>query len=210
MLDMLRRWWRGDAQRQRAPAAGNPAEIGGGPLKIGGAQSAMPDPAVDVLGAASLPKDARGQPVTEATVALVARFEGFRAWAYLCPAGVPTIGYGATFYPGGRRVTLNDPSVTEASAREMLRRHLRDFAAEVDGLVTVPLTEGERGALISFAFNVGLGAFRDSTLLRRLNAGDRDGASGQFARWNQAGGKVLPGLVARRVAEAAMFRGVAL
>lgn len=168
----------------------------------------IPDPAVDTLGAASLPADTRGGPVPDSAVRIVAQYEGFRARPYLCPAGVPTIGYGATRHADGRPVRMTDPPITEAAAMELLRRQLREFAGEVDRLVAVPLAEHERAALISFAFNVGSAALARSTLLRLLNAGDRDGASGQFVRWNQGGGKVLAGLVNRRTAETRLFRGL--
>jgi len=192
MLDALRRWWSG-GQRPTGPV--------------------LVQPGNDRLGADTLPTvpgDTRGGPVPDAAVALVAKWEGFRSRPYLCPAGVPTIGYGATYYMDGKRVTLGDAPLQEPDARLLLRSHLARFAGQVDAAVKVPINAGERGALVSLAYNIGIGAFRGSTLLAMLNAGNRDGAAGQFARWNRAGGKVLTGLTARRAEEAAMFRGVAL
>ena len=183
--------------------------IFGGPAPA----SLIPPAPADTLGAATLP--AAGIPVSaigdapelpEAAIALVKRWEGFRAKPYLCPAGVPTIGYGATFYLTGRAVTLQDPPIGEAEATILLRKMLAKFAGDVRAVVKVPLTPNELGALTSLAFNIGVGAFGKSTLLRKLNAGDRAGAAEQFGVWKMGGGKVLPGLVSRRAEEAALFR----
>jgi lysozyme len=189
-------------------------------------RDAVPPPAADMLGAATLPPseknpkskpdqmlphvviDTRGRAVPEECVELVAKWEGFREDAYLCPAGVWTIGYGTTRWPDGRRVKSGE-KITRKVADGMMRLHLRDFASEVDRLVDVPLTTHERAALISFTYNVGSSAFASSTLRKLLNEGDRAGAAEQFRRWNKAGGQVSQGLINRRAEEAAMFRGVA-
>lgn len=138
-------------------------------------------------------------------LALIKSFEGFSARPYLCPAGVPTIGYGATYYPDGRRVTMQDKPVTEADATAMLRSMLASYEAGVSRYVLVPVTQGQFDALVSFAYNLGLSALKSSTLLRLVNARDWQGAAAQFGRWNRAGGKVLPGLTRRREAERVMF-----
>ena len=140
-------------------------------------------------------------------VALIKQFEGFSAKPYLCPAGVPTIGYGATYYPDGKRVTMADRPVSEADATAMLRSMLASYEAGVSRYVLVPVTQGQFDALVSFAYNLGLSALKSSTLLRLLNARDYAGAAAQFARWNRAGGKVLPGLTRRREAERKLFVG---
>lgn len=140
-------------------------------------------------------------------LSLIQQFEGFRAKPYKCPAGVPTIGYGATYYPDGRRVTMADRPVSEADATAMLRSMLASYEAGVDRYVSVPLTQGQFDALVSFAYNLGLSALKSSTLLRLLNLRDYAGAAAQFGRWNRAGGKVLPGLTRRREAERQMFVG---
>lgn len=140
-------------------------------------------------------------------LALIKQFEGFSARPYLCPAGVPTIGYGATYYPDGRRVTMQDRPVTEADATAMLRAMLASYEAGIARYVQVPLTQGQYDALVSFAYNLGLAALKSSTLLRLLNARNYAGAAAQFPRWNRAGGKVLPGLTRRREAERVMFLG---
>lgn len=144
------------------------------------------------------------KPVCAAAVALVKHFEGLYPKAYLCPAGVPTVGFGHT----GPDVRLG-MTITEAQAEQLLAADLAEAAAVVDKYVRVPLPENPRGALASFVFNLGGGAFASSTLLRLLNLGDTAGAAEQFGRWTKAkvnGVSVdLPGLVARRAAEAALF-----
>lgn len=142
-------------------------------------------------------------PVCEEAVNLVKHFEGLYLNAYLCPAGVPTIGYGHT---AGVKM---GQTITTAQADDLLQADLTAAAAQVDKLVTVPLTPQQRGALASFVFNLGAGSLQSSTLLRLLNQGDYEGAAGQFGRWVYAtvnGVKTqLPGLVKRRAAEADLF-----
>lgn len=139
------------------------------------------------------------------TLALVKRFEGFSARPYLCPADVWTIGWGTTRGADGRAVTGQTPPVTEAEAQALLARDLAQALAAVQRLVTLPLTPGQAGALASFVYNLGASRLKASTLLRRLNAGDAEGAAAEFGKWVMAGGRVLPGLKARRAAERALF-----
>lgn len=142
--------------------------------------------------------------INAAGLALIKEFEGLRLRAYLCPADVPTIGYGTTVYPDGRRIRVGD-EITQAQAEEYLRNDLRVFEREVERMVLVPVNENQFSALVSFAYNVGPAALRKSTMLRSINAHRYADAAGEFARWNQAAGKVLPGLVRRREAERALF-----
>jgi lysozyme len=146
------------------------------------------------------------KPVCPAAVDLVRHFEGLYLKAYLCPAGVPTIGVGAT----GPDIHLG-LVWTKDQADARLAADLAEAAEDVDRYVKVPLSDDERGALSSFTFNLGGGALASSTLLKLLNSGDRAGAAAQFGRWTKAkvnGVSVdLPGLVSRRAAEAALFQG---
>lgn len=137
--------------------------------------------------------------ISKAGLDLIKQFEGLYLKAYRCPAGVPTIGYGHT-----AGVSMGQ-TITQQQADDYLRRDVRQFERAVARLVTVPLTQGQFDALVSFAFNLGEGALAQSTLMRLLNAGDYAGAAAQFDRWNKAGGRVLPGLVRRRAAERALF-----
>jgi lysozyme len=133
-------------------------------------------------------------------VALVKHFEGVRLRAYRDPVGILTIGYGHTGADvhSGLVISLEQ-------AEEILRFDLRRFERGVTGLVKVPLNDNQFAALVSFAFNLGVGALGRSTLLKKLNAGDYKGAYLEFGKWTRAGGRVLPGLVRRRAAEAQLF-----
>lgn len=145
--------------------------------------------------------------VCKAAIDLVKHFEGLYLTAYLCPAGVPTIGYGHT---DGVRM---GQTITEAQADAFLAADLAEVAADVDRYVKVLLTDDQRSALASFVFNLGAGSLASSTLLRKLNVGDAAGAAAEFGRWTKArvGGQMvdLPGLVARRAAEQALFESKA-
>jgi lysozyme len=145
--------------------------------------------------------------VTLAT-AICKRFEGFRARPYLCPAGVPTIGYGATYYPNGKRVTLTDAPITEPIASFILTRELiHTYAPGVIRLCPALATDTPRfNAILDFAYNLGLGRLQTSTLRRCINAQDWRGAIEQINKWVRGGGRVLPGLVARRAAESQLLR----
>lgn len=141
---------------------------------------------------------------TSACFDLVRHFEGLYLKVYRCPAGVLTIGYGHTGPDLAAGLTI-----TEEQADDLLRRDLTRAAGDVDRLVKVPLEPFERDALTSFVFNLGAGALGNSTLLKRLNAGDREAAAAEFLKWNKATvngqKKVLAGLVKRREAERSLF-----
>ena len=130
---------------------------------------------------------------------LIKEFEGLRLQAYQCSANIWTIGYGHT-----ADVSANDV-ITEEEALSFLRQDVAESERTVNQYVHVPLTQNQFDALVSFVFNLGVGNFRTSTLLRKLNAGDDDGAAQEFGCWIHAGGKALPGLVRRREAERALF-----
>lgn len=130
---------------------------------------------------------------------LIRRFEGCRLTAYLDAVGIPTIGWGET-----KGVKMGD-KITQAQADDRLLTRYDEFQAKVVKLVTHRITDNQLGALVCFAYNVGVTAFAKSTLLKKLNAGDVKGAASEFLRWNKAGGKVLNGLTKRRVAERDLF-----
>jgi len=130
-------------------------------------------------------------------------FEGFYPRPYLCPAGVPTIGYGATFYEDGTRVTLADPSITRERAEQLLAFHLRRrFLPAALKLCPGANTAGRLAGLVDFAFNLGEGNLRASTLRRKVNSGEWDEVPAQHMRWNRAAGRVLRGLTRRCQARA--------
>jgi lysozyme len=132
-------------------------------------------------------------------------FEGFRAKPYKCPAGVPTIGYGSTFYSNGKKVTLKDKLITEQDATNLLTTVVTNFSSGVSKLLKIQVTQNQFDALVDFAYNVGIGNLKSSTLLKKVNAKNFSGAALEFIKWNKADGKVLPGLTKRRTAEKDLF-----
>lgn len=137
---------------------------------------------------------------------LIAGFEGLRLSPYLCSAGVPTIGYGSTFYPSGKKVTMQDKPITQATALWMLKETANKFAVEVDKLVTSNVNQNQFNSLVSFAFNLGSSALGKSTLLKKVNANPNDPTiKNEFAKWNKATGVVNAGLTKRRTKEAELY-----
>lgn len=142
-----------------------------------------------------------------AAIALIKSFESFRSRPYLDTGNVPTIGYGATIYPDGRKVTMQDHPIDEPTALEYLEHHVEwRVCPVIDATVRVPLSQCQYDALTSFVYNVGrIGP----TMLAKLNAGDFRGAANEFPRWNKDDGRVVDGLTRRRASERALFLGVA-
>ena len=134
---------------------------------------------------------------TDNCVQLIKRFEGLYLKAYVCPAGVLTIGYGHT-----RGVKPGD-KINELQAEIYLREDVEACEIQLNYL-TLPINQHQFDALCSFIFNLGIGNFMQSTLLKKLKAGDNTAAD-EILRWDKSGGKVLPGLTARRKAEYDLF-----
>lgn len=147
------------------------------------------------------------RPLSPEVIAHIKQLEGFRSAAYPDPGsrnGTPwTIGYGQTRM-NGRAVRKGDV-ITEPEAAAWMERELRRVSGVVERLVKVPLTDNQHGALVSFAYNIGDGAFAESTLLRKLNAGEYDAVPAQLARWKYNDGKVMEGLINRRASEAGLW-----
>jgi lysozyme len=138
-------------------------------------------------------------------LSIIKKYEGLKLNAYICPANVPTIGFGSTFYPDGRRVKLGD-KITLQEAESILLHDIKRFEKEVISSVKMEITNNQLSALISFVYNVGASAFRKSTLLKKVNANPTDlTIHNEFMRWTRAGGKVLPGLVKRRAEESKLY-----
>lgn len=140
--------------------------------------------------------------------ALCRRFEGLYLKPYMCPASVPTIGFGSTVYENGVRVTLSDPAITKERAEQLLQHDLRNIYPHVVRLCpTLPtFGPGPVAAILDFTYNLGAGRLRASTLRKKIEAGDLASARLELAKWVRGGGKVLPGLVKRRNAEALLLR----
>jgi len=138
---------------------------------------------------------------------LCRRFEGFRSKPYLCPAGIPTIGYGSTYYANGTKVTLVDVPIDEPTARTLLLSELRHtyLIGVLRNCPVLATNEAACNAIVDFTYNLGVGRLQTSTLKRKINAQDWEGAKEQLMLWTRGGGKVLPGLVKRRLAEKSLI-----
>ena len=137
---------------------------------------------------------------------LIASFEGLSLVPYKDSVGIPTIGYGNTYYPDGRKVKMTDPKITKAYAMELLKVTADKFAISVWGFTDKPLTQNKFNALVSFAYNVGIGNYRKSTLLKKVKSNPNDHSIiAELLKWNKAGGKVIPGLTNRRKKEADIY-----
>ena len=134
-------------------------------------------------------------------IALIRYFEGCRLGAYLCPAGVWTIGYGHT------KGVKEGETIDQEAAEAFLIEDLEEFEGYVTEMVEVPLSQSQFDALVSWTFNLGPGNLERSTLLAKLNQGEYTDVPFEIKRWTRAGGVILPGLVKRRNAEAALFEG---
>lgn len=136
---------------------------------------------------------------------LIKHFEGLFLKAYKCPADVWTIGYGHTGLQHNDGTVFKGRTITEQDAEELLKYDLAKFAKRVEEGTSVPLNENQFAALVAFDFNTG--GFLNSTLRKKLNAGNYGGAADEFLRWDKAGGRTLPGLTRRRKSERNLFLG---
>lgn len=144
--------------------------------------------------------------VSKSGIDLIKSFEGLKLKPYLCSAKVPTIGYGTTIYPNGVKVTLKDLPITEQIAETYLAHDLIYFEKNVDAYTTDAVNQQQFDALVSFAYNCGVGNLKSSTLLKKVNANPNDPTiADEFKKWNKGGGKVLKGLVKRREAEVNLY-----
>lgn len=137
---------------------------------------------------------------------LVEEFEGLYLKPYLCPAKVPTIGLGSTYYENGVKVKLTDPTITKERAYEIFRNTVKKYEQEVDAFTTDAVNQHQFDALVDFAYNCGSGNLKSSTLLKKVNANPNDPSIAlEFDKWVFAAGKKLTGLVRRRKAESDLY-----
>jgi len=137
---------------------------------------------------------------------IIAKFEGLRLRAYKDSGGIWTIGYGTTINPETGLPIKQGDVITKAKALEWLKITTASVEGRVKALIKRPVTENQLAALTSLAYNIGLGAFSRSTLLRKLNAGESTNAvAAEFLRWNKVAGKEVPGLTNRRKLEAELY-----
>jgi len=143
----------------------------------------------------------------ELAAELCKRFEGFVSKPYLCPANVATIGYGSTYYADKRKVTLEDAPMSEQDAHALLMIELEHtYLPSVLRQCPILATDERKcNSIVDFVYNLGNGRLQTSTLKRKINVGDWEGAKEQLMLWNKGGGKVLAGLTKRRKAECALF-----
>jgi len=150
--------------------------------------------------------------LTKQALELLLHFEGFSLKAYKCPAGVWTIGIGCTYYPDGTKVKEGDILASPAEVFSLKHKILEGFIQGLwDMLEPVQkhtyITENEFSAMVCLAYNIGLGSFKNSRVLKFLRDGDKYNASKSFLLWNKVNGKITLGLVRRRYAEMLMFQG---
>lgn len=137
---------------------------------------------------------------------MIKGFEGLSLKPYRDSAGVPTIGYGSTRYENGTRVSMADKAITQARADSLFRATMATYEQGVDALTNDDITQNQFDSLVSFAYNLGVNALKNSTLLKKINSRPLDPAiSTEFLKWVNAGGKKLAGLVKRRQAEADLY-----
>ena len=138
---------------------------------------------------------------------LIKSFEGWFSKPYLDPIGIPTIGYGFTYYlPSRKKVTMLDKPITMPQGELMLKDILTNYENDVKRLVKKPLNQNQFDALVSFTYNLGATNIGKSTLLKKVNVNPNDPTiKDEFMKWDKAGGKVFSGLVRRRKAEADLY-----
>lgn len=140
-----------------------------------------------------------------AGINLITQFEGFSASPYLDQRGIPTIGYGSTYYSDGTPVTMDDNAITQDQAISLLQLYVQKFERVINAHVTVKLNQNQFDALVDFTYNVGPGNFLSSTLLTILNQGNYSGVPAQFMRWNKTNGTPNAGLTRRRQVESDLW-----
>lgn len=138
---------------------------------------------------------------------LIKEFEGFSSVAYLCSAKKVTIGYGNTFWEDGTPIKIGE-QISKDRAETLLKNIVDEFAKSVEGNLKISVTQNQFDAMVSLAYNIGIGAFSNSTLLRQLNCGNFVGASHEFLKWNISKGKPLLGLTRRREREKLLFESL--
>jgi lysozyme len=144
--------------------------------------------------------------LSENGIEFIKKHEGLRLKPYLDSVGVPTIGYGNTFYEDGIRVKLTDNKISKGRADELFYFILLSFESEVSKYVKSKINQNQFDALVSFSYNVGIGNLKKSTLLKKVNINPKDvNIIYQFGRWNKAKGKVLKGLTKRRKEESLLY-----
>ena len=144
--------------------------------------------------------------ISQRGLSLIKRFEGVELKPYLCPGGIPTISIGCTYYEDGTKVKMTDAPISEARAMDIFLNVVKHYERSVDSFCRDDINQNQFDALVSFCYNLGAGALKSSTLLKKVNANPNDELIRlEFLKWNKAQGKVLNGLTLRRQAEAELY-----
>ena len=145
--------------------------------------------------------------LSDTGINLITKFEGLKLEAYVCPAGVATIGYGTTRYPDKSKVRIGDKLPSKEKAIELFKVNLKEYEDSVSGLLyNVLINQNQYDALVSFVYNLGTGAFAGSTLLRKIKLNPNDlTIKDEFNKWVNVSGKPSNGLIRRRKEEAALY-----
>lgn len=144
--------------------------------------------------------------ISQKGINLIKSFEGLSLKPYLCPASICTIGYGNTYYPNGSKVKLTDPAITQAQADQYLLFLMPPYEKAVDSFCRDDINQNQFDALVSLAYNIGVGNLQKSTLIKKVNLNPNDPTiKAEFLKWNKGAGKVLAGLTKRRQAEADLY-----
>jgi len=146
--------------------------------------------------------------ISDKGLRLIKLFESISLIPYLCPAGIPTISIGCTYYPDGTKIKMTDPPISEARATEIFLNVIKHYEHSVDSFCRDDINQNQFDALVSFCYNLGAGSLKSSTLLKKVNADPNDPLiKDEFLKWNKCHGKVLKGLTERRKVEAGHYFG---
>lgn len=144
--------------------------------------------------------------INQAGLEIIQYYEGFRGYPYLDAGGIPTIGYGTTYYLNGDRVSMEDARIDEPTASRLFLAILNQkLCPELDRWIQPNVTSNQFSALGSLAYNIGMGNFKESTALLETNQGNFKAAAEAFLLWNKEKGVILPGLISRRKAESELY-----
>lgn len=144
--------------------------------------------------------------ISQKGIDLISQFEGLSLKPYLCPAGIPTISIGCTYYKDGSKVKMTDPSISNNQAIDLFKEIIKHYERSVDSFCRDDINQNQYDALVSFCFNVGAGSLKKSTLLKKVNFNPSDPLIKlEFLKWNKGGGKVLNGLTKRRQSEINLY-----
>jgi lysozyme len=144
--------------------------------------------------------------ISQKGLSLIKKFEGVKLKPYLCPAGIPTISIGCTYYEDGTKVKMTDAPISEARATDIFLNVIKHYERSVDSFCRDDINQNQFDALVSFCYNLGAGALKSSTLLKKVNINPNDPSiANEFAKYKYSDGKILKGLINRRLSESELY-----